>query len=255
MARLIYGEYETDTIAPVIAIDFERHLYSQYSFLYEIGGMMNHIIASHPTNKDTKNFDFFSQDNHCPSCSGRLKIEIFDKELVIQDKNLPFWDGLFYPEVMEVLKYYQYPKLEFLFEEIKNELGFDLTKSYHEMSDEEKHTFWYGYFEKSFYDKKGKARRTWVGFNTIVGMYMVISKSIIKENMKASKEMITCPICQGTVLNHRKSLKFGHTDIREMTSSVTRSSDGNSREVTGIGKIEIYCWRRYGTDGRCLPVA
>ena len=36
MARLIYGEYESDTIAPVIAIDLERHLYSQYSFLYEL---------------------------------------------------------------------------------------------------------------------------------------------------------------------------------------------------------------------------
>lgn len=216
MARLIYGEYESDTIAPVIAIDLERHLYSQYSFLYEIGGLINHIVAAHPTNKDTRSFDFFSQENHCPSCSGRLEIEIFDKDLVIQDKNLPFWDGLFYPEVMEVLKFYQYPKLEFLFEEIKNELGHDLTKSYNEMSDEEKHTFWYGYFEKSFYDKKGKARRTWVGFNTIVGMYIFVSKSIIKEQMKASKEMITCPICEGTVLNHHKPLKFGDTDIREI---------------------------------------
>ncbi|UOK58047.1 ATP-binding cassette domain-containing protein [Bacillus sp. OVS6] len=216
MARLIYGEYESDTIAPVIAIDLERHLYSQYSFLYEIGGLINHIIVSHPTNKDTRSFDFFSQDNHCPSCSGRLEIEVFDKDLVIQDKNLPFWDGLFYPDVMEVLKFYQYPKLEFLFEEIKNELGHDLTKSYNEMSDEEKHTFWYGYFEKSFYDKKGKARRTWVGFNTIVGMYIFVSKSIIKEQMKASKEMITCPICEGTVLNHHKPLKFGDTDIREI---------------------------------------
>ena len=45
MARLIYGEYESDTIAPVIAIDLERHLYSQYSFLYEIGGLINHIVA------------------------------------------------------------------------------------------------------------------------------------------------------------------------------------------------------------------
>ncbi len=34
----------------------------------------------------------------------------------------------------------------------------DLSKSYNEMSKEEKHTFWYGYFEKSFYDKKGKTR-------------------------------------------------------------------------------------------------
>ncbi|MEH7123689.1 ATP-binding cassette domain-containing protein [Bacillus sp. JJ1773] len=216
MARLIYGEYESDKIAPVIAIDLERHLYSQYSFLYEMGGLINYIVAAHPTNKDTRRFDFFSPDNHCPSCSGRLKIEIFDKDLVIQDKNLPFWDGLFYPEIMEVLKFYQYPKLEFLFEEIKNELGQDLTKSYHEMSDEEKHTFWYGYFEKSFYDKKGKARRTWVGFNTILGMYIVVSKSIIKEQMKASKEMITCPICEGTVLNHHKPLKFGDIDIREI---------------------------------------
>lgn len=216
MARLIYGEYESHKIAPVVAIDLERHLYSQYSFLYEIGGLINHIVAAHPTNKDTRSFDFFTQDNHCPSCTGRLEIEIFDKELVIQDKNVPFWDGLLYQDVMEVLKYYQYNKLEFIFEEIKNELGHDLTKSYNDMSDEEKHTFWYGYFEKSFYDKQGKARRTWVGFNTILGMYMVVSKSIIKEQMKESKEKVTCPICLGTVLNHHKKLQFGDTDIREI---------------------------------------
>ncbi|MCG7342643.1 ATP-binding cassette domain-containing protein [Sporosarcina sp. ACRSL] len=216
MARLIYGEYESEQIAPVIAIDLERHLYSQYSFLYELGGVINHIVAEHPTNKDTRSFDFYNKDNHCPSCSGRLEIEVFDRDVVIQDKNVPFWDGLLHPDVMEVLKYYKYEKLEFLFEEIKNELGHDLTKSYNELSDEEKHTFWYGYYEKSFYDKEGKARRTWVGFNSIVGMYMFISKSVIKEEMKASKEMIECPICQGTVLNHQKPLLFGDKDIREL---------------------------------------
>ena len=216
MARLIYGEYESDRIAPVIAIDLERHLYSQYSFLYEIGGLINHIVAAHPTNKDTKSFDFYNKDNHCPSCSGRLQIEIFDKDLVIQNKDVPFWDGLLHPDVMDVLKYYKYEKLKFLFEEIKNDTGHDLSKSYNEMTDEEKHTFWYGYFEKSFYDKEGKARRTWVGFNTILGMYMVVSKSEIKEQMKASKEMITCPICDGTVLNHHKQLTFKGTDIREV---------------------------------------
>ncbi len=216
MARLIYGEYESDTIAPVVAIDLERHLYSQYSFLYEIGGLINHIVAAHSTNKDTRSFDFYSQDNHCPSCSGRLQIEVFDKEITIQDKNVPFWDGLFDPEIMKVLKFYQYEKIEFLFEEIKNELGHDLSKSYNDMSEEEKHTFWYGYFDKSFYDKKGKTRRTWVGFNTIIGGYIVISKAAIKEDIKTSKEMMTCPICEGTVLNHHKSLKFGDKDIREI---------------------------------------
>ena len=216
MARLIYGEYESETIAPVIAIDLERHLYSQYSFLFEVGGLINHIIASHPTNKDTSSFDFYYKDNHCPCCSGRRVIDQFDFDVVIQDKTVPFWDGLLHPDVMDVLKHYQYPKLQFLFEEIKNELGQDISKSYNEMTEAEKHTFLYGYWEKSFYDKAGKTQRTWQGFNNIIGMYMFISKSIIKEHMKTSKEMITCPICKGSVLNHHKQLKFGNTDIREL---------------------------------------
>ena len=29
----------------IIAIDLERHLYSQYSFLYEIGGLINHYYV------------------------------------------------------------------------------------------------------------------------------------------------------------------------------------------------------------------
>lgn len=216
MARLIYGEYESDTIAPVIAIDLERHLYSQYSFLYEMGGLINHIVSAHPTNKDTRSFDFYRQENHCLCCTGRREIEIFDINVVIQDKTVPFWDGLLHPDVMEVLKYYQYQRLEFIFDEIKNELGHDMSKSYNEMTEAEKHTFLYGYWDKSFYDKTAKTRRTWQGFNNIIGMYMSISKSIIKKHMKASKEMITCPICEGSVLQHHKKLKFGDTDIREI---------------------------------------
>ncbi|MCL6571114.1 MAG: ATP-binding cassette domain-containing protein, partial [Bacillus sp. (in: Bacteria)] len=216
MARVIYGEYESDTIAPVIAIDLERHLYSQYSFLYEMGGLINHIVATHPSNKDTRSFDFYNQENHCPCCSGRRVIEKFDIDVVIQDKTVPFWEGLLYPDVMEVLNYYQHSKLQFLFEEIKNELGHDISKSYNEMTEAEKHTFLYGYWEKSFYDKAGKSSRTWEGFNYIIGRYMFISKSIIKEQMKASKEMITCPVCQGTVLHHHKKLSFAGTEIREI---------------------------------------
>jgi excinuclease UvrABC ATPase subunit len=216
MARLIYGEYESDIISPVIAIDLERHLYSQNTFLYEMGGLINHLVAAHPTNKDTRSFDFYNQENHCEYCSGRREIEKFDIDVVIQDKSVPFWDGLLHPDVMEVLKYYQYPKLQFLFDEIKNELGHDISKSYHEMTEEEKHTFLYGYWEKTFYDKEGKTRRTWQGFNNIIGMYMSISKSTIKEQMKASRERITCPICEGSVLKHHKQLKFGDIDIREI---------------------------------------
>lgn len=240
MARVIYGEYESDNIAPVIAIDLERHLYSQYSFLYEIGGLINHIVADHPTNKDTRSFDFYNQDNHCPCCSGRRVIEKFNFDVVVQDKTVPFWDGLLYPAVMEVLKYYQYPKLQFLFDEIKNELGQDISKSFNEMTEAEKHTFLYGYWEKSFYDKAGKASRIWEGFNFIIGRYMFISKSIIKEQMKESKEMITCPVCQGTVLNHRKTLKFGDSEIREiiqMTLDLVTKTVGKLPELQKLKAI------------------
>ncbi len=44
----------------------------------------------------------------------------------------------------------------------------------------------------------------------------MISKAAIKEQIKESKEIVTCPICEGTVLNHHKSLKFGNSDIREI---------------------------------------
>ena len=69
--------------------------------------------------------------------------------------------------------------------------------------------------------KQARHGENGIGFNRIIGMYMSISKSIIKEQMKASKEMIACPICDGTVLNHHKQLKFGDTDIREMIQSAT----------------------------------
>lgn len=233
MARLIYGEYESETIAPVIAIDLERHLYSQYSFLYEMGGLINHIVAAHPTNKNTNSFDFYNQENHCPSCSGRQLIEKFDIDIVIQDKTVSFWDGLFHPEVMKVLKFYQYPKLQFLFDEIKNELGQDLSKSFNDMTEAEKHTFLYGYWERSFYDKAGKASRIWEGFNLIIGRYIFVSKSIIKEQIKASKELITCPICEGTVLNHHKKLKFDDTDIRKIIQQPI------NQVLKTVGKLQI----------------
>ncbi|CAH1057297.1 ATP-binding cassette domain-containing protein [Paenibacillus pseudetheri] len=233
MARLIYGEYESDTIAPVIAIDLERHLYSQYTFLYEIGGLINNIVTAHPTNRDTSSFDFYYQDNHCPCCKGRRVIEKFDFEVVLQDKNMPFWDGLLHPDAMDILKFYQFHKIRFIFEEIKNELGQDISKSYNEMTDAEKHTFWYGYWEKSFYDKASKATRTWEGFNYIIGNYMVISKAIIKEHIKQSKILITCPICEGTVLNHHKKLKFSDTDIREIIGQPLEQVIGT------VGKLPV----------------
>lgn len=240
IARVIYGEYEADIIAPVIAIDLEKHLYSQYTFLYEIGGLINQLVAIHPTNKDTKSFDFYSKANHCPSCSGKRVIEAFDFATVLQDQTVPFWEGLLYKDVMEVLKYYQHTKIQFFFTEIKAELGCDISKSYVDMTVEEKHLFLYGYWEKSFYDKAGKASRIWEGFNLIISRYMSISKSTIKEQMKATKAMIVCPICHGSVLNHHKQLKFAGTDIRTLIDQPldqVRKIVGNLPEIEMLRKI------------------
>ncbi|MBC1934974.1 ATP-binding cassette domain-containing protein [Listeria grandensis] len=216
IARVIYGEYNSEKIAPVIAIDLERHLYSQYSFLYETGGLINQIVASHPTNKDTRSFDFYAPGNHCPYCSGRRVAEQFDFDVVIQDKTVPFWDGMLYPDVMEVLKYYQHARLQFLFDELKNELGQDISKSFNDMNEAEKHTFLYGYWEKSFYDKATKSTKIWEGFASLINRYMFVSKSIIKEQMKETRKMVECPICEGTVLGHHKKLMFNGIDIRDI---------------------------------------
>ena len=91
-----------------------------------------------------------------------------------------------------------------------------LVKSYNEMTEAEKHTFWYGYWEKSFYDKAGKAREHGKALITSLGCIWLFRKRLLKSILKTSKEMITCPICEGTVLNHHKKLKFGDTDIREI---------------------------------------
>lgn len=84
------------------------------------------------------------------------------------------------------------------------------------MLEEEKYMFWYGYFEKLFYDKKGKICRIWVGFNIIIGGYIVILKVFIKEEIKSLKKMMKCLICEGMVLNYYKLFKFGNVDICEI---------------------------------------
>ena len=73
--------------------------------------------------------------------------------------------------------------------------------------------------------------------------------------MKASKEMITCPICEGTVLNHHKQLKFGDTDIREIIKQPLDQVLKTVGELPELVKLKVDCRRRYDFDGRCLFAA
>ena len=109
MARLIYGEYESDTIAPVIAIDLERHLYSQYSFLYEIGGLINHIVVAHQLIKIREVLISIHR-----TIIVHLVLDVFKLKFLI--KILPFKIKVFHfgmgysIEIMKVLKFYQHEK-------------------------------------------------------------------------------------------------------------------------------------------------
>ncbi len=216
LARLVYGQFDADQLTPVITLDLEKHLYSQHTFVFELAGLINRVVASHPTNLDTRSFDFYNPENHCACCSGRRVIEKFDINVAFNDQSAAFWDGMLHPEIMKVLKYYRYEKLEFIFGALKDELGLDISKSYVDMSEEERKLFLYGYWENSFYDKAGKASRNWVGFNSIIQMYISISKADVKTKIRDSREMTGCPICNGTVLKHHKKLLYGTTDIREL---------------------------------------
>lgn len=126
------------------------------------------------------------------------------------------------------------------------------------MTEEEKHTFLYGYWDKSFYDKATKSSKKWEGFNFIIGRYIVISKSFIKEQMKETREMMPCPICHGTVLNHQKKLQFGNTDIRDLIRQpldVVIKTVGNLpqleklKAIVGVTchfyKMSPYCQEKY----------
>ncbi len=100
--------------------------------------------------------------------------------------------------------------------------------------------------------KQRNPRKKWEGFNFIIGRYIVISKSIIKEQMKESRVMIPCPICYGSVLNHQKKLQFGDFDIREIIHQSIDEVIKTVGELPELEKNQSHCWGRYVTYNRCF---
>lgn len=233
-ARWIYDEYDSEIISPVIAIDFERQLYSKNTFVYEIAGILNSLIATNPLNTDVESFDIYNIDNHCSACKGNGNIEVFDFDLVIENPNAGLWDGLIKNEIMTALKKYNFSKIKFLFKEIKKETKCDLSKSFNRMTDREKTIFMHGYWEQSFYDNQKKTTRSWKGILFLINKYMRQSKEPIKDILNNSKYKIICPICEGTIFNHKKVLKIADTDIREILKNPMKQYSQQ------FEKVEIY---------------
>jgi len=233
-AQWIYGEYKTDEIVPIVAIDLEKTLYSKNTFLYEIAGVINAIIRAGNT-QNAELFDLYSKENLCECCKGTGKLNTIDMELVISDAQKGLWDGLLLEEVMTALKRYNYSKIQFLFKEIKKETGIDLSKSYNKMNAEEKKIFLYGYWDKSFYDTKKKTQRKWKGIIHLIIKYMRASNSALKKSLTESSKEIVCPMCDGSILKHKQELMIDTVEIRDI---ITGSIRDNSAILMKIDRVQ-----------------
>lgn len=224
-AQWIYKDYETLPIKPLIAIDFEKNLYSQNTYLFEIADFINNITQAYYHN-NILSFDLFNKNNQCLCCKGKSHITIFDIRVAIQDESKGIWDGLFKPEIMEELRRYNFSKIKFLFKEIKKEKKLILDKPFAEMSPDEKNVFLYGFWEKDFYDSQKQTHRNWKGIIFLIQKYMRESKALIKEVIKESNRTIVCPVCEGSIIRSHDSYVIGGKDIRSiLTESIGENLD------------------------------
>lgn len=217
-AQWIYNDYKYEGIEPVITVDLENKLYSKNTFLFEIAGIVNSIITLTHT-ENIKEFDFYSKENLCECCKGTGKIDTIKIDEVIKDSNKNIWDGLFYEDIMNALKKYNFTKIKFLFKEIKKIENYDLNKNYSEMNKIEKDIFLYGYWKNTFYDSNKKVQRRWKGIIYLIKKYMRSSESIFKKIMNENREEIRCPICKGNILKHDIPLDVSGKDIRNIITS------------------------------------
>ena len=204
-AQWIYKDYKSETIEPLIVLDLEKPLFSKNTFLFEVAGLVNYIIEN-AESYNTVDFDFYNKENLCECCKGTGYITSFDIESVINDRTKDLWNGLLKDEVMTALKNYNYSKIKFLMKEVQRETNLDISQPFEQMNVEERISFLYGYWDKSFYDKAKKTQRKWRGIIPLILKYMKGCRSTLKETMDQSKKNIVCPICRGTVLSHKKKL-------------------------------------------------
>lgn len=217
-AQWIYKDYTVSKIRPVIAIDFEKQLYSENTFVFEICSIINNIVSLSNLVQPEK-FDFYNPDNLCECCKGTGTINTFDYSSMIVDSSVGLWDGMLHPDIMKELKRYNYTKIKLLFKEIKKESGLDLSKPLSSMNETEKNTFLYGYWKNTFYDPNKNTQRRWYGILHLISKYLRSSTSKFKEVIKSSSSRITCPECNGLLIKHSNQMLFKSKGIKDILNS------------------------------------
>ena len=260
-ANWIYKDFYSDRITPVIAIDFEKTIYSKNTFLFEVASIINQIL--HSKNISNPLLDFYNTDNICQCCKGTGRIKTFNLDDFVINKNANFLDGIknfdsgvVHPDIMNELKRYNLSKFKFFFNEIKKvNKNINLNKSYASYTDEELKTFLYGYWESTFYDTKKKTQRQWYGIIHLIRKYLKASKSELKDRINNSLFEIDCPYCNSTFINPIISKdcsidihKLFHTKIVEQQEIVGMSE--SLRGVLGIVGDNL----TLATDVSLLPI-
>ena len=66
---------------------------------------------------------------------------------------------------------------------------------------------------------------------------MKSSKSILKDLIKESRSEISCPICNGTLLNHNEIIAYSHTTLQSILNDSMKKNINILKEIPAISEI------------------
>lgn len=216
-ARWIYGVEDSPAKVATIALDFERMLYSEDTFLFEICDLAGRLTQySGKPVEELAYFDYMDRSRLCRCCRGTGQVETFDLDLVMSNPSKGLWKGMLHKEVMSAIRKWNFDKIKFLFAEIKTTTGLDLARAREDMSYEEQKVLWYGLWNRSFRWREKGSVYIWRGLDALIRKYIRYASGELKKAINESKCYIECPICEGDLLNHSVPLSVAGIDIRQL---------------------------------------
>lgn len=145
------------------------------------------IIGSSKIDEQTFNLYL----NSCRYCEGKGYLYVYDKNLIINDYSKTILDKDFFKFKLTL-------KLKSVIEKFKKEGLFDFSKSFNELSEEEKNIFLFGFKEYKFLKPKGRvnALSDYIKWD---GLYRYVFNNLDKiefaKEIQESKHKEICPFC------------------------------------------------------------
>ncbi|MWV63010.1 ATP-binding cassette domain-containing protein [Helicobacter saguini] len=139
--------------------------------------------------------------NRCEYCDGAAKLDVYDKNLIIQDTSKSILDSNF-------LKFKLNLKLKTIISKFKSEGLFDFTQSFDSLNNKEQNIFLYGFIEYEFLKPNGRINAKgdyirWEGLYTYIYYHLDFIQNA--REIIDSKHKIDCPFCAKGL---KKELQF-----------------------------------------------